>query len=202
MMNTFATPLLLDLKSSAAPSDDFARFTGLAAVYDLVDSYNDQILPGAFRDHLATHGAAIKILNQHDPNDPIGTGILTDSARGLVIDGAILTTIRSGKDAATRLREGLVDGLSIGYSVPAGGAMFKGNIRQLKQIDLMEVSLVSFPAQASARVTAVKSRLAPSWDGILADVRATKSQLQHDAQSRMLLELLAEIRHVRRSLAR
>ena len=59
----------------------------------------------------------------------------------------------------TRLQNGLIDGISIGYEVPDGGSSYENGVRQLQEITLWEISLVTFPANTFARVTDVKSLL-------------------------------------------
>jgi HK97 family phage prohead protease len=59
------------------------------------------------------------------------------------------------------VQAGAIDGLSIGYRTVRGRIDPKTRIRKLYQVDLWEVSIVTFPLLAGARVRAVKSRLPP-----------------------------------------
>ena len=144
----------LELKSVT----EAGHFEGLASTYGNIDSVRDVVLPGAFTKSLASRGAECPILWTHDQSQPVGLGVLSDSAKGLMIRGELDLDIQVGRDAHSRLTKRIVRGLSIGYTLPPGGADFtKDGIRQLKEIDLREVSLVAVPCNDQARVTAVKS---------------------------------------------
>lgn len=140
------------------------HFTGKASVYGQQDSYNDIVMPGAFARSLAAKGNKVPVLNQHDTRDPIGIALLRDSAEALLIDdGRLELALPSAKDAYTRVKGGLITGISIGYQTIR--EQFNGTVRQLLELDLWEVSLVTFPACPGARVTDVKS-----LDGLAADL--------------------------------
>jgi HK97 family phage prohead protease len=145
-------------KFDVKASGDAGMFTGRASVYGVEDFHGDVVMPGAFADTIRDHGGVIKVLNQHDPCDPIGTALLEDAELALMASGSLVLELQSAKDAYVRLQNKLVDGISIGYSVPDGGASFEGGVRKLNKIDLWEISLVTFPANDYARVTGVKSQ--------------------------------------------
>jgi uncharacterized protein len=130
-------------------------FTGMAAVYGNVDLGGDVIEPGAFTRTLKDRNGEIKLLYQHDPAQPIGKGKLTDTANGLMIEGRLALGISVARDAYEAVKMGIVDGLSIGYDVIRREV--KDGKRFLKEIRLFEVSLVTFPMNELARVSAVKS---------------------------------------------
>jgi uncharacterized protein len=147
---------LTDIK---AKEDEPGKFAGRASVYGVVDSYGDVVMPGAFTKHLQASGNRIKVLAQHDPSDVIGLATLSDKIDALWIEEAkLVLDLPSAKDMYTRLTNGLIDGISIGYEVMPGGATFnKQGIRELHDIKLWEVSLVTWPANAFSLVTDVKS---------------------------------------------
>ncbi len=127
------------------------RLQGYASLYDVADQNGDVVAPGAFAAALLRPGRSVKLLWQHDPAQPIGVWeTLREDARGLHVSGRLLTEIRRGAEAAALLAAGAVDGLSIGYRtvraerLPGGG-------RRLVEIDLWEVSLVTFPMLSEAR---------------------------------------------------
>jgi len=78
---------------------------------------------------------------------------------GLAVEGRLILEVQQAREALALLKAGAVDALSIGFSVPAGGAAFDRTkaVRRLSRIDLWEVSIVTFPANPKARVTSAKS---------------------------------------------
>jgi hypothetical protein len=89
---------------------------------------------------------------------PIGRiTTLKEDHVGLYAEAALTLETRAAAEAYALLKAGAVSGLSIGYSVPDGGAEYRGGTRLLKQIALHEVSIVSVPMNPAARVTAVKA---------------------------------------------
>lgn len=143
---------LIDLKAK----DDTGTFSGRASVYGVVDSYGDVVMPGAFTETLTELGNKCVVLNQHSPYDSIGMALLEDAADGLhVKEGVLELELQSAREAYTRVKKGLVTGISIGYETKE--ETFERGIRQLRKIKLWEVSLVTFPANTHARVTGVKN---------------------------------------------
>jgi HK97 family phage prohead protease len=147
---------LVDVKASGEPG----QFSGRASVYGVVDSYGDVVMPGAFTKTLQKSNNRIKVLAQHNPDDVIGLATLEDSADALMASGSLVLELQSAKDMYTRLTNGLIDGISIGY-VTENASLDKNGLRQLNEISLWEISLVTFPANDFARVTDVKSAANP-----------------------------------------
>jgi uncharacterized protein len=129
------------------------RFAGYAAVFDRPDRGGDVVRAGAFARSLRK-GAAVPLLWQHQPGRPIGRiEYLREDKRGLRVI-ARLSRSAVGREAAALLKEGAVGGLSFGYRVRAA----RGEApRELTDLDLVEVSLVTLPMQPKARVHAVES---------------------------------------------
>jgi len=124
------------------------RLAGYASIFDAPDAGGDVVRRGAFADA----PARVPLLWQHAVDEPIGfVETLIEDARGLRVVARITNTRRGG-DAAALLRAGALDGLSFGYRVrtsrPGRG------VRELTGLDLLEVSLVTFPMQRAARVIA------------------------------------------------
>src|SRR5690606_25849567 len=151
----------LSLKSGAAAfqvevKGDDGVIEGYASKFGEVDRGNDMVMAGAYRESLARKSAgAVKMLWQHDPAQPIGYWeSLTEDETGLRVKGRLLTSIQKGREALEMLKAGILDGLSIGYRTQEHGYVTEGGrtIRQLKKLDLWEVSLVTFPMLASATV--------------------------------------------------
>ena len=129
------------------------RFAGYAAVFDRVDRGGDVVRPGAFARAVAAGPAGVPLLWQHDPTKPIGRiEHLAEDARGLRVIGRLSTRSAVAREAAALLRDHAVEGLSFGYRVR--GSVERTN-RELTDLDLVEVSLVTFPMQPKARVHAV-----------------------------------------------
>lgn len=153
----FTTPLELKL-ASGAPG---GVFSGYASVFGGLDSYGDEIAPGAYAKSLKAHKAAGTMplmLWSHDPSQPIGKWVsLEEDDRGLKVAGQLTLGVQAAREALALMKAGAVSGLSIGYRVPPGGAVVEQRRRLLKEIDLVEVSIVALPADGSARVTDVKS---------------------------------------------
>lgn len=134
------------------------RFAGYAAVFGRPDRGGDVVRAGAFARTLKRRGAAVPLLWQHDPARPIGRiEYLREDRRGLRVIGR-LSDGAGGREAAALLKEGAVRGLSFGYRVREASGEAP---RELVELDLVEVSLVTLPMQPKARVHAVESDAQP-----------------------------------------
>lgn len=135
---------------------------GYGSVFGVRDNYDDVIASGAFLESLKAHKAAgtmPAMLWQHEADDPIGIWTeMAEDSTGLRIKGQLCLETSQGKEAYALLKMGAINGLSIGFMSVPGTSVYKDDgVRVLNQIDLWEVSLVTFPANESARVTNVKS---------------------------------------------
>lgn len=131
-------------------------FVGDLAVYGNIDDVGDIIEPGAFAKSLAEK-TRLPLLWQHSPDIPVGyIDISGDDYRALSVDGQILAEeLQKGREADVLLKAGIVTGLSIGYNVRKGGYYYDDDgIRHLTDLELMEGSLVTFPANRLARAQA------------------------------------------------
>ncbi len=137
-------------------------FAGYASLFGKADLGRDMVMPGAFAASLRKRGAGgIKMLYQHDPNQPIGVwGEIREDGRGLYVKGRLTTGVARAREVLSLMREGALDGLSIGYRTVRGRTDKKTGIRQLLEIDLWEISVVTFPMLPEARVEAVKGQAA------------------------------------------
>jgi len=158
----------MEIKEVAADG----TFQGYGAVFGNVDLGRDVIAAGAFTDTLAKSGK-VKMLWQHDPHQPIGVWEqMTEDKRGLFVKGRLLINqgVPKADEAYALLKAGALDGMSIGYEIPEGGATFddKKRVRTINKAHLWEVSLVTFPMNPKASVTRVKSAV-PFQDLPLAD---------------------------------
>lgn len=136
---------------------------GYASLFGKVDQGGDVVQPGAYAASLAAlkaKGQRVKMLWQHDPAQPIGIwDELREDARGLYVKGRILTDVEKGREAAALIEAGAIDGLSIGYRTKRAQKDAKGQ-RLLAELELWEVSLVTFPMLPDARVGAKGDSLA------------------------------------------
>ena len=136
-------------------------FEGLGSVFGVADDYADIVAPGAFKRSLRDHkkrGSMPKMLWQHNAATPIGVySAMREDEVGLQVTGKLALKTQAGAEAYELLKLGAVDGLSIGYVTVKSEIDDKNHVRTLTEVDLWEVSLVTFPANAQARVNAVKS---------------------------------------------
>lgn len=129
------------------------RFAGYAAVFDRVDNGGDIVRPGAFSHSLAAR-RPVPLLWQHKAGAVIGTvERIAQDRRGLRIIGQVDGGER-GRWVASMVKRGAVDGLSFGYRVRRSAR--RDGLRELIDLDLVEVSVVSAPMQPLARVHAVE----------------------------------------------
>jgi HK97 family phage prohead protease len=132
---------------------------GYAAAFGNVDAVGDIIHPGAFAKTITERGSQVKLLWQHQQGEPLGRVMaLREDPRGLFIKAVISDTAR-GRDALALLKDGAIGEMSIGYDpvVFDYSQQDAKNIRNLREIKLHEISLVSFPANAQAQVTSLKA---------------------------------------------
>ena len=134
------------------------------------------IAAGAFVGSLGAHKAAgtmPAMLWQHDADEPIGVWTeMTEDKKGLRVKGQLaLETVR-GKEAHALLKLGALNGLSIGFVSKQWAYDRESEVRTLTEIDLWEVSLVTFPANPKARVTHIKSVSSDSIDAAIESLSA------------------------------
>lgn len=137
------------------------EINGYGAVFGNRDSYGDVILPGAFKRSLADHKrnkSRPKMFWQHDPGQPIGSWTeIAEDDKGLLVTGQLNMEVQKGREAHALLKAGDIDGLSIGYRVVKGDFDEADSVFLLKELMLVEVSVVSQPANPLATVSAVKA---------------------------------------------
>lgn len=136
-------------------------FAGYGSVFGNVDSYQEIVMPGAFSESLTSQQALGRLpamLWQHRSGEPIGvyTAMREDSV-GLHVEGKLALKTGRGQEAHELLKMGALSGLSIGFVTREDSYDKVSGIRTLKKVDLWEVSLVTFPANDAARVSAVKT---------------------------------------------
>jgi HK97 family phage prohead protease len=146
-----------------APNDNTLRPTsiapdgtveGYASLFGEIDQARDMVMPGAFSASLRSRGVRrVPMLFQHDPAEPIGVWLeLTEDARGLYARGRLIPEVVRARELIALLAAGTADGLSIGFRTVKGRLDPKTRIRRLEAIDLWEISIVTFPLLANARL--------------------------------------------------
>lgn len=159
--------------------------SGYASVFGDSDRGGDMVMSGAYGaslKRLKAEGRGVKMLWQHDPAQPIGVwDEVREDARGLWVKGRLLDAIDRGREAAALIAAGAIDGLSIGYRTLRATKSDTGG-RALHELDLWEVSLVTFPMLGTARV-------------------AAKSQDNNDPTDAMLRRLADSLEHARAQIS-
>jgi HK97 family phage prohead protease len=157
----------IEIKSSikAYHDDDeedknYGTFEGYGSVFGNKDLGNDVIERGAFLKSLKKRKPQnVKLLYQHKSDMPIGVfDEIREDNHGLVVKGRLALKTQAGAEAYELLKMGALDGLSIGFRVNPKEVSYdkRGNRRIIKEVDLMEVSLVTFPMNPQATVRSVK----------------------------------------------
>lgn len=151
-------------------------FTGYASRFGLVDMTGDAVQPGAFRRSLERRGAGgVKLLYQHDPATPLGRWLqIEEDGAGLKVTGALHLDLAKAREVLSLMRSGIVDGLSIGFRTVKARTDPRSGVRKVAEVDLWEISVVTFPMLPAARVTAV----APPPAGLAGSLRAAAESLR------------------------
>lgn len=137
-------------------------FSGYGSVFNVEDSVGDIVVVGAFKKSLeewSSKGRMPAMLWMHDPSQPIGVYTkMAEDSRGLYVEGRLLKgDVRLAGEAYALLKAGAIGGLSIGYRTRVEEWNNETCVRMLKEVDLWEVSLVTFPANPEAQVSTVKA---------------------------------------------
>ncbi len=140
--------------------DEGAVISGHASLFGAADQGGDVVQRGAYGPsltRLAKAGHRVKMLWQHDPTRPIGVwDEVREDERGLFVKGRLLLEVQAAREAHVLLQAGAIDGLSIGYRT-LRSEKAAGGQRLLHEVELWEVSLVTFPMLPEARAQAAAS---------------------------------------------
>ena len=141
-------------------SKEYGLFEGYGSVFGNKDLGNDVIEKGAFAKSIKRRtNKGVKLLYQHKSDMPIGVfDEIKEDDHGLVVKGRLALKTQAGAEAYELLKMGALDGLSIGFRVNPSEVSYdkRNNKRIIKEVDLMEVSLVTFPMNPQATVRSVK----------------------------------------------
>lgn len=152
-------PFSLKMSSDDSPG----TIEGYVSVYGNVDASGEKVMPGAFAESLATQkreGRYPLMLWQHDTYEPIGVwDDLSDDGKGLFGKGRLIinNNVPTADKVYALVKNDAVRGLSIGYREVKVEPPSNGEPRKLVQLDLLEASIVSMPANRRARIDAIKS---------------------------------------------
>ena len=157
------------------------EISGYASLFGAADQGGDVVEAGAYAKSLkevASSGRNIKMLWQHDPAQPIGIwDEVREDGKGLWVKGRILDSVTRGREAVALIEAGAIDGLSIGYRTVRSAKNTKGQ-RLLSELELWEVSLVTFPMLPSARVAAKAEQ--SELGEILRDMATAFDEARHE----------------------
>lgn len=164
-----------------AVNDKKGLIEGYASLYGVEDSDGDVVEAGAFDLSLKqwqSEGRSPALLWQHDQAQPIGIWqTIRNDAKGLFVRGQLfIDDVAKAAEAYALAKRGALTGLSIGYRPEAAKRDAAKGVRRLTRIKLFEISLVTFPALESARISAVKN--ASPEMALLNDVRALTAALR------------------------
>lgn len=140
--------------STSIPIDAAGRFAGYASVFGALDEAGDRVMPGAFGKSLKRRGAdKVRMLFQHDPKEPVGIwDALAEDGHGLWVEGRLVPGVPRADALRKLIEKRAIDGLSIGFRTVRATREARGTERKLWAIDLWEISIVTFPMLAEARI--------------------------------------------------
>lgn len=152
---------------------------GYASLFGVADQGGDVVAAGAYGASLASlseAGRTVKMLWQHDPAKPIGVwDEVREDATGLYVKGRLLADVAQGREAMALIEAGAIDGLSIGYRTKQ--AVKEARARKLVEVDLWEVSLVTFPMLPEARVASKARALDAEFSEMAATLTGLRRQM-------------------------
>jgi len=167
MKNLPAAPGATTVRRMPPPvhvSESEGRVEGYASLFGVPDYSGDVVIPGAFAASLRRRGPGdIRFLFQHDPAQPIGVwDEIREDKRGLYVCGRLIGGVMRAREIAALLRAGGLDGLSIGFRTVRADRDPRLRTRRVHEIDLWEISVVTFPMLPGAKVSRIKRGRAPA----------------------------------------
>ncbi|MDC0865191.1 HK97 family phage prohead protease, partial [Rickettsiaceae bacterium] len=128
--------------------------SGYASVFDMTDSHGHIIAKGAFK---KVKSKDVKLLWQHNKEEPIGViKSLIEDEYGLKMEAEINNSTRAGMEASELIKQGAVSGLSIGF-IPNSSTYNKNGTQVINGVDLVEISIVTFPANQRAEIREIEN---------------------------------------------
>lgn len=189
-------------------SESEGEFQGYASVFSSVDKVGDTIAPGAFDSSLES-GRTIKMFVNHKQHEvPVGDWLeMRPDNHGLLATGKIDLNHKDGPTVLSALKRKAMDGLSIGFTMAAGDFEKKSGGRIIKNMSLMETSIVSFPCEGGALITAVKADLdglmtLKDFEEYLRDVGGFSRSMATALVSQMQKAVRSDYEHQEQQIAR
>jgi Escherichia/Staphylococcus phage prohead protease len=138
------------------------EFEGYASLFGVPDGAGDVVAPGAFARSLRRRPPwQVRMLYQHSAHEPLGVWeTIREDARGLYVRGRLTLDVTRAREVRSLIRDGALNGLSIGYRTVRAARDATTGLRTLQEIELWEISVVTFPLLAGSTVTAIGSALA------------------------------------------
>lgn len=181
-MKNSSEPEYIEVKSEIKAKEDtdednqeYGEFEGYASVFENTDLGNDVIKTGAFKKSLRKRGKkGVKLLYQHKSDMPIGVfDSIQEDDKGLYVKGRLALKSTAGRDAYELLKMGALDGMSIGFRADPQSITYdkRSKKRMIGEVDLMEISLVTFPMNPKATVMSVKGEVVSirEWENGMRD---------------------------------
>ena len=198
----------LECEYKEIEADEDGSFEGYASVFNNKDLGNDVIKQGAFAESIKGKRArSIKLLYQHKTDEPIGVvDSLEEDSKGLKIKGRLAMGTQKGREVYELMKMGALDSMSIGYKLSPDGYKYddKRKKRVIKQVDLMEVSMVTFPMNPKAKITKVKLQEMNVRElekylcevGMSNSVAKTSASILHKSFNKEQCEVVDSIKHL------
>ena len=140
------------------------EFEGYASLFNVADGSGDIVAPGAYARSLRRRPPArVRMLYQHFAHEPIGVWeTIVEDSKGLYVRGRLIEDVQRAREVRALIADGALNGLSIGFRAIRARRDAATNTRTLLEIELWEISVVTFPLLAGSEVTAIgaKSELA------------------------------------------
>lgn len=157
--------------------DRLGTFSGYASIFNELDDQGDRVLKGAFLKSLAAMSSQEefpKMLWQHDALEPIGVWEeIREDNRGLFVKGRLVLELRRAQEAYALMKARVLDSLSIGYRVIQALKGKNPKERHLTQLDLFEISLVTFPANRAAKIINLKAKEGNNDEQLIQTIKQT-----------------------------
>ena len=159
---------------------DTGVFEGYGSCFNNIDGHGEIVATGAFTQSLQNHrqkGTMPAMLWQHQQDNPVGVfTAMAEDSKGLHVVGQLAMQTVKGAETFQFLKIRAVTGLSVGFCTKAETRDKKTGTRIINEVDLHEVSIVTFPANSEARIQTVKS---------ISTIRDAESYLRDAGMSRV-----------------
>ena len=207
---TEMTDDILDLECEykEIDTDEDGSFEGYASVFNNKDLGNDVIRKGAFTKVIHDKKPKqIKLLYQHKTDEPIGVvDNIEEDSKGLKIKGRLAMGTQKGREVYELMKMGALDSMSIGYRLAPDSYKYddKNKRRVIKEVDLMEISMVTFPMNPRAKITKVKLQEMDVRElenylcdvGMSNSVAKTSASILHKSFNKEQCEVVDSIKHL------